>query len=155
MVNEADNCSIGNWIYASRSRPWRDRQLDSSIESMQTCTCTDGCTSEKGCLCNQMSENRWYSSDGRLRGRVDLANQEATAIPVIYECSDLCSCNPKDCKNRVTGKGIQFLMEVFRTKGMGWGIRAREAIPKGSFIAEYCGEIISNSEADKREDTCK
>ena len=38
---------------------------------------------------------------------------------------------------------------------MGWGVRARELIPKGSFIAEYCGEVISNAEADKREDTCK
>jgi len=100
-------------------------------------------------------KKRRHSDDGRLRGQIDLANQEATAIPVIYECSDLCSCNPTMCKNRVTGKGVQYLMEVFRTKGMGWGVRAREPIPKGSFIAEYCGEIISNSEADKREDTCK
>ena len=102
-----------------------------------------------------MSERRWYSDDGRLQGEVDLTDPEATKIPVIYECSELCSCNPAKCKNRITAKGVQFLMEIFRTKGMGWGVRARETIPKGSFVAEYCGEIISNSEADKREDTCK
>uniref|UniRef100_A0A3Q2D413 SET domain-containing protein n=1 Tax=Cyprinodon variegatus TaxID=28743 RepID=A0A3Q2D413_CYPVA len=34
---------------------------------------------------------------------------------------------------------------------MGWGVRALQDIPQGKFICEYIGEIISNTEADKRE----
>uniref|UniRef100_A0A3B5LPZ2 SET domain-containing protein n=1 Tax=Xiphophorus couchianus TaxID=32473 RepID=A0A3B5LPZ2_9TELE len=34
---------------------------------------------------------------------------------------------------------------------MGWGVRTVQDVPQGTFICEYVGEIISNSEADKRE----
>jgi euchromatic histone-lysine N-methyltransferase len=43
-------------------------------------------------------------------------------------------------------------LQVFRTKGKGWGVRALRDIPKGTFVCEYVGEIISDSEADRRED---
>ena len=36
---------------------------------------------------------------------------------------------------------------------MGWGIRSIQNIPKGTFICEYVGEIISDSEAETREDS--
>ena len=44
-------------------------------------------------------------------------------------------------------------LQAFRVYGMGWGIRALQNIPKGSFICEYVGEIISDSEAETREDS--
>ena len=36
---------------------------------------------------------------------------------------------------------------------MGWGVRPLSAIPKGSFVCEYVGELISDSEAETREDS--
>lgn len=41
---------------------------------------------------------------------------------------------------------------MFRTEGKGWGVRTLKDIPRGTFVCEYIGEIISDSEADKRED---
>ena len=35
---------------------------------------------------------------------------------------------------------------------MGWGVRALQTIPQGTFICEYVGELISDAEADVRED---
>ena len=49
--------------------------------------------------------------------------------------------------------GISARLQVFRVYGMGWGIRASQNIPKGTFICEYVGEIISDSEAETREDS--
>uniref|UniRef100_A0A3B3BS97 SET domain-containing protein n=1 Tax=Oryzias melastigma TaxID=30732 RepID=A0A3B3BS97_ORYME len=34
---------------------------------------------------------------------------------------------------------------------MGWGVRAMQDIPQGTFVCEYVGEIIRDTEADKRE----
>ena len=55
------------------------------------------------------------------------------------------------CHNRVLQHGITVRLQAFRVYGMGWGIRSIQNIPKGSFICEYVGEIISDSEAETRE----
>uniref|UniRef100_A0A8C6MJP1 SET domain-containing protein n=1 Tax=Nothobranchius furzeri TaxID=105023 RepID=A0A8C6MJP1_NOTFU len=34
---------------------------------------------------------------------------------------------------------------------MGWGVRAMQDVPQGTFICEYVGEIIRDAEADRRE----
>lgn len=40
------------------------------------------------------------------------------------------------------------LFQVFRTpEQKGWGLRTLEDIPKGSFICEYAGEVITNRES--------
>ncbi|TNN59737.1 Histone-lysine N-methyltransferase EHMT2 [Liparis tanakae] len=43
-------------------------------------------------------------------------------------------------------------LQLYRTEKMGWGVRALQDIPQGSFICEYVGELISDAEADVRED---
>lgn len=56
------------------------------------------------------------------------------------------------CKNRVVQNGIRVPMEVFNVVGdkKEWGVRSLKEIPKGTFIAEYIGEVLSNVEADRR-----
>jgi SET domain-containing protein len=39
---------------------------------------------------------------------------------------------------------------VFKTKHKGWGVRAIKPIPKGTFVCEYLGEIITTKEAENR-----
>ncbi len=33
-------------------------------------------------------------------------------------------------------------LEVFQTASKGWGVRAAEAIPKGTFVCSYLGEVV-------------
>lgn len=35
-------------------------------------------------------------------------------------------------------------------KGKGWGVRSVEAIPKGAFVLEYAGEVMTNAEQEAR-----
>ncbi|KAG9337338.1 hypothetical protein JZ751_028906 [Albula glossodonta] len=55
------------------------------------------------------------------------------------------------CKNRVVQNGLRIRLQLFRTHKMGWGVRTLQDIPQGTFVCEYVGEIISDSEADVRE----
>jgi len=101
-----------------------------------------------------LSEGRKFDDDGYLMGNIYTGHEEEL-IPVIYECSELCSC-PPSCKNKARRMAPgSFILEVFRTEKMGWGVRATGNIRKGTFITQYSGEMINNSEADNREDTCK
>lgn len=68
----------------------------------------------------------------------------------IYECNKRCKCGP-DCINRVVQKGRFVRLSIFRTStGCGWGVKALENIPKGSFVSEYVGEVITFDEAEER-----
>lgn len=63
----------------------------------------------------------------------------------ISECSFLCSCH-LTCGNRVVQRGMKYQVEIFHTDLKGWGVRARERIPKGAFVFEMTGEILTNAE---------
>lgn len=68
----------------------------------------------------------------------------------IKECWSKCGCGMQ-CGNRVVQCGITCNLQVFFTKeGKGWGLRTLDELPKGAFICEYVGEILTNTELHKR-----
>ncbi|CBY34139.1 unnamed protein product [Oikopleura dioica] len=151
VFNEFDTDKVPEFVYCTKTHFGQDAQVDTSVENMQTCSCGDVCNSEK-CECVALSEKVYYNAEGLLSVSVAL-NNEKCQVPVIYECSDLCGCDVRKCRNRATTKGVSYLMEVHKTREMGWGVRAIETIPKGAYIADYCGEMITNSSCDDREDS--
>ncbi|TMS03333.1 Histone-lysine N-methyltransferase EHMT1 [Larimichthys crocea] len=118
--------------------------IDKDITHLQHCSCTDDCASST-CVCGQLSLRCWYDSEGRLP--LDFCQREP---PVLFECNHACSCW-RNCRNRVVQNGLRVRLQLFKTQKMGWGVKAMQDIPQGTFICEYVGEIISDSEADKRE----
>ncbi|PIA39981.1 hypothetical protein AQUCO_02500006v1 [Aquilegia coerulea] len=68
----------------------------------------------------------------------------------IKECWTKCGCNKK-CGNRVVQRGITRDLQVFLTaEGKGWGLRTVKSLPKGAFVCEYVGEILTNMELYQR-----
>ncbi|XP_043722739.1 probable inactive histone-lysine N-methyltransferase SUVR2 isoform X2 [Telopea speciosissima] len=64
----------------------------------------------------------------------------------IKECWSKCGCS-KRCGNRVVQRGITCNLQVFMTpEGKGWGLQTLEDLPKGTFVCEYVGEIVTNIE---------
>ncbi|ESW19200.1 hypothetical protein PHAVU_006G104500 [Phaseolus vulgaris] len=64
----------------------------------------------------------------------------------IKECWRKCGCHML-CGNRLVQRGITCKLQVFLTRqGKGWGLRTLEDLPKGTFICEYVGEILTNME---------
>ncbi|PWN26576.1 SET domain-containing protein, partial [Jaminaea rosea] len=85
-----------------------------------------------------------YGEDGRLKPECLGFNALS-----IFECTDACGCS-EDCPNRVAQKGRKVPLEIFKTQKCGWGLRARNFIPAGTFITAYGGELCTNDEADQR-----
>ncbi|KAL8547895.1 hypothetical protein ACS0TY_007271 [Phlomoides rotata] len=67
----------------------------------------------------------------------------------IKECWRKCGCN-KQCGNRVVQRGITRKLQVCMTKKKGWGLRTLEDLPKGAFVCEYVGEVLTNAELFER-----
>ncbi|KAF2706688.1 SET domain-containing protein [Pleomassaria siparia CBS 279.74] len=71
----------------------------------------------------------------------------------IYECNDRCRCGP-NCRNKNVQFGRTVELEIFRTQGgRGWGLRCKTKLYEGQFIDTYRGEIITDAEATRREDS--
>ncbi|GKV39158.1 hypothetical protein SLEP1_g46967 [Rubroshorea leprosula] len=68
----------------------------------------------------------------------------------IKECWSKCGCS-NTCGNRVVQQGISVALQVFQAlEGKGWGVRTLEDLPKGAFVCEYAGEVVTCSELDER-----
>ncbi|EOY10855.1 hypothetical protein QUC31_009792 [Theobroma cacao] len=68
----------------------------------------------------------------------------------IKECWRKCGCHIR-CGNRVVQRGIACKLQVFLTgEGKGWGVKTLQDLPKGTFVCEYIGEILTNTELDER-----
>eukprot|EP01018_Ginkgo_biloba_P012766 Gb_02213 [translate_table: standard] len=81
-----------------------------------------------------------YDRCGRL--------QLGSGTPDVVECNSKCPCG-SNCLNCELQKGLQVSLEVFRTEDNEWGVRALEQIPRGKFVVEYVGEVLSQGEANK------
>ncbi|KAG0519826.1 hypothetical protein BDA96_08G019800 [Sorghum bicolor] len=103
---------------------------------LQSCKCPSVCLpSDTNCSCAQLNSGYLpYSANGVL----------VKHIPMLYECSSTCQCC-QNCRNRVTQKGVNLNFEVFWTGDSGWGVRSWDPIRAGTFICEYAGQIIDET----------
>jgi len=79
---------------------------------------------------------------------------------MFYECDDNnCNLPAKSCSNRAFGELMKRTkegneydigVEIVHTKDRGHGIRANRIFGPGQIIMEYCGEVITQEESDRR-----
>uniref|UniRef100_A0A8C0JBI4 [histone H3]-lysine(9) N-methyltransferase n=1 Tax=Chelonoidis abingdonii TaxID=106734 RepID=A0A8C0JBI4_CHEAB len=134
-----------NYKYVSQNCVTSPMNIDRNITHLQYCVCIDDCSSSN-CMCGQLSMRCWYDKDGRLLPEFNMSEP-----PLIFECNHACSCW-RNCRNRVVQNGLRVRLQLYRTQKMGWGVRSMQDIPLGTFVCEYVGELISDSEADVREE---
>lgn len=108
----------------------------------KTCSISSDCCPK---LSSRLFPYRVLEKSGRHVIRLTKAEK-------IVECGDLCECGI-DCINRVTQRPKEIPLCLFKTPNRGWGVKAVNNIPKGSFIIEYVGELIGQSEANSRSET--
>ena len=134
------------YVYVKNNVITNPLPIERNISKLQHCKCTDNCASEENCKCCDMSVRSWFDSNSVLKESFDFSEP-----PMIFECNDMCSCNVNTCNNRVVQHGITARMQVYKTYGMGWGVKSLVDIPRGGFVCEYVGELISDAEAEQRE----
>uniref|UniRef100_A0A1J3GIA2 Histone-lysine N-methyltransferase family member SUVH9 n=1 Tax=Noccaea caerulescens TaxID=107243 RepID=A0A1J3GIA2_NOCCA len=100
------------------------------------CDCISGCSS--GCICAIKNGGEFaYDYSGNLIRQRQM----------IHECGPACHC-PPTCRNRVTQKGLRNILEVFRSRETGWGVRCLDILHAGAFICEYVGVALTREQAN-------
>ncbi|CAJ1070822.1 histone-lysine N-methyltransferase EHMT1 isoform X1 [Xyrichtys novacula] len=133
-----------SYKYISENCVTSPMNIDRNITHLQYCVCKEDCSTSI-CMCGQLSLRCWYDKSGRLLP--EFGHEEP---PLIFECNHACSCW-RTCRNRVVQNGLRTRLQLFRTSKKGWGVRALQDIPQGTFVCEYVGEIISEAEAEMRQ----
>lgn len=120
--------------------------VDPSEVTLPGCSCHSHSCFTESCSCLQ-THGQTYSSTSAL---LNLSRTDPGYCSPVFECNALCTCSDA-CSNRVVQRGLRLRLEVYNTKNKGWGVRTLEAIPHGTFVCEYAGEVISFQEARRRQ----
>ncbi|XP_022538725.2 histone-lysine N-methyltransferase SETDB1-A isoform X1 [Astyanax mexicanus] len=124
--------------------------INTSLDFMVGCDCTDGCRDRTRCSCHQLTVDATSLFTG---GPVDVnagyTHKRLTRyVPTgVYECNPLCRCDPWMCSNRLVQHGQQLRLQLFMTQHKGWGIRCMDDLSKGTFVCIFTGKIVTETMA--------
>ena len=68
----------------------------------------------------------------------------------LYECNSKCSCHREHCSNRLVQQGLFVHLQLFKDENKGWGLRTLHDLPRGTFISQYIGELLTSEQGHER-----
>jgi len=147
-INEVDDVPAPlDFVYVKESFESSYLCINRNMNTIKSCVCENQCRPGNPCSCFFLTTGNKciYNKEGKLN--TEISDQYSDLV--IFECNQRCRCWAH-CRNRVIQKGLSNPIQLFRTNGKGWGVRSSKVLSKGTFICEYIGEIISDSDADRR-----
>lgn len=101
------------------------------------------------CECESCCENCQHGTNYLIKEEKLVLREDRRCKDLIYECSDSCRCTI--CYNKLVqfGPSTDLAIKSFAAKG--FGLVSTKLIPKGAFVCEYAGEVLTKSEAIRRD----
>ena len=131
------------FVYIHSRFTYHDIALLAPREFLASCACAAMCSSSSCPCALETGHQILYNEQGLL-------SLSVLSKPIgIYECNLGCNCSDV-CLNRVVQRGSQIPTLVVALEKKGWGLITLIDIPKGSFVVDCSGEIITHDEAEIR-----
>ncbi|UJR10001.1 hypothetical protein I4U23_014224 [Adineta vaga] len=171
VYNDIDNNKPDKFVYITKIRPIDNRIAAAYNDTNMTscCDCTDNCNDRMKCACfrktlsqaqvnhdslvmekekNRYTQSYMLKTTGYQRKR--LLNPISSGI---YECNSKCACHREHCSNRLAQQGLFVHLQLFKDKSKGWGLRTLHDLPRGTFICQYIGELLTSDQGHERAQT--
>ncbi|KAM3918040.1 histone-lysine N-methyltransferase SETDB1 isoform 2-T2 [Leptodactylus fuscus] len=151
-VNEIDRTPPPQVDYSKERIPGRGVFINTGLDFLVGCDCTDGCRDRSKCACHQLTIDATRCTPGaQVNTSAGYTHKRLEeCLPTgVYECNRRCKCSMNMCNNRLVQHGLQVRLQLFKTQNKGWGIRCLDDIAKGSFVCIYAGKILTDDFADK------
>lgn len=123
-------------------------KFNSYIENKCSCSTQNKCNSNECNHGNNYIRIEKKSSDHN--NNEIILNENRKSNDLIYECSKFCSCT-EECENRLVQFGPRKDLQIVTFLHKSLGLVTLSEIPKGAFICEYAGEILTKNEAFRRQ----
>ncbi|CAF4721168.1 unnamed protein product, partial [Rotaria magnacalcarata] len=168
VYNDIDNDRPDNFNYITKIRPIDNRIAAALNDNNATscCDCIDNCNDRMKCACFRKTLNQAQINHDPLvmekeKNRYTLAYMLKTTgyqrkrllNPIssgVYECNSKCSCHREHCSNRLVQQGLFVHLQLFKDKVKGWGLRALHDLPRGTFLCQYIGELLTSEQGHER-----
>ncbi|KAI6194883.1 [histone H3]-lysine(27) N-trimethyltransferase [Aphelenchoides besseyi] len=173
VVREPPKKKKDNQVHrAFRAIKWLGDGAVKNNYSYIPCNHDGPCDEQCGCFQRDKICTKYcacYANDCKIQFpgcRCSAGNCRTKQCPCYYaswECDPdnckSCHCAPEDesqdpnvllCKNVCFQRGLQKKLSVRPSQVAGWGCYAEEPMNKNDFVSEYCGEIVSLAESERR-----
>lgn len=140
-------------VHKTKKRPSLLKNV--SLDTFYTpCSHAGACTRNKECAC---WTKKLYCEDAcfcehcnnYFSGcRCDFCDPDCKCRAVSRECDGNCAC--MTCKNQSLARGNTKKTYIGRSTTDGFGLFAGEKIAAQDLVLEYCGEIVTDAEAERR-----
>ena len=101
------------------------------------------------CECENCGEKCRHGGNYLMKDEKLILRDDRRCKDLIYECSDFCRCT--NCFNKLVQFGPCADLEITSFDSKGFGLMSTKYLTKGSFICEYAGEILTKTEAIRRD----
>lgn len=125
---------------SDNSEEYKELEKTFHLKLTNNCNCHSKCDDDD-CI---------HGGNYELKNEQIILRDDRRCKDLIYECNDSCLCC--NCLNKSVQFGPCMHLKIKNFEDKGLGLISEKYLPKGSFICEYAGEILTKAEAIKRDE---